>query len=246
MTIETSQLVAQLKRQLKARDLTYSNVARALKLSEGSVKRLFSTERFTLERLAQISRLAGCTVAELCLLASAAAPEIEMLTPAQEAQLVSDEKLLLVAACTLNHWPLKQILGTYLLTESEALKRLIVLDRMGLLELLPGNRVRLRVRRDFHWLPDGPIRAYFHDQGLTDFLQHPFREPGEAFEFTHAALTVAARSELDLELQRLRDKLGTLHRESTSALSKQKFGVGLLLATREWEPAAFRKLRRKP
>jgi hypothetical protein len=41
---------------------------------------------------------------------------------------------------------------------------------MRILDLLPGNRVRLNVARDFDWLPDGPFHRFFRAQGQDDFL----------------------------------------------------------------------------
>ena len=54
---ETQQLLAALKRELRVRHLTYRDVAKALGLSEPSVKRLFSSGRFTLDRLAALTGL---------------------------------------------------------------------------------------------------------------------------------------------------------------------------------------------
>ena len=51
---QSNQWVDTLKRCLKARGLTYKDVARKLKLSEASIKRLFSERSFTLQRLEQI------------------------------------------------------------------------------------------------------------------------------------------------------------------------------------------------
>ena len=64
---ETQQLLAALKRELRVRHLTYRDVAKALGLSEPSVKRLFSSGRFTLDRLAALTGLLGLTLAELTL-----------------------------------------------------------------------------------------------------------------------------------------------------------------------------------
>ena len=242
---EVVHLVGTIKRLLKARGLTYRDVAQALGLSEPSVKRLFASERFTVARLVQVAALLGYTLAELTQAAAASTPSVHGLTAAQEGQLVSDEKLLLVAVCAFNHWTLADIVAAYRLTEAEALKRLLVLDRMGVIDLLPGNRLRLRVARDFDWLPDGPIRRHFRQQGQADFLGAAFDGPDEAFEFSHAMLTAPAAAELQRELRRLRQKLAALHDESAGAPLARRRGTGLMLAVREWEPAGFSRLRRK-
>jgi hypothetical protein len=57
-------------------------------------------------------------------------------------------------------------------------------------------------------------------------------------------LTKTAQAELKAELRRLRRKLASLHEESVPASLRDKRGIGLLLAMRRWEPAAFIRLRR--
>lgn len=158
---ELRTLIATLKRLLKARDLTYRDVAAALDLSETSVKRLFSNECFTVARLESLAGLLGYTLSELVAEVGKRMNRLHALTAEQEGQLVRDDKLMLVAVCACNHWSVDDIVAVYRLNRAECLKRLHVLDRMGLIALLPGDRIRLKVARDFDWLPDGPIRRHF-------------------------------------------------------------------------------------
>lgn len=241
---ETAQLIDMLKRQLKAQGMTYRDVARALDVSETSVKRLFASGRFTLERVVEISQLLGYTLAELVQEASASAPRLRVLTEQQEALLVSDDKLLLVAVCAINYWTVEDIVSAYQVTKAECVKYLLMLDRMNVVALLPGDRIRVRVARDFDWLPGGPIRLYFHAQALGDFLDSRFDGEGETMTFSQGMLTEAASAELELELRRLRSKAAALHAESSSAPLAQKRGTSLLIAKRMWEPAGFQALRR--
>lgn len=239
---EVLQVVSTVKRLLKARGLTYRDVATALALSEASVKRVFASERFTVARLARIADLLGYTLAELMQEAAAGAPALHALDAAQEGRLVADEKLLLVTVCALNHWDIDDVVATYRLTRAEVLQRLLALERLGMLVLLPGDRVRLRVARDFDWLPDGPIRRFFASWGLPDFLAGPFE--GDAMHFVHGMLTPAARAEMARELRRLRQRLAALHEESAASPRAQRGGTAVLMAMREWEPKAFERLRR--
>ena len=243
---EQAQLVATIKRQLKSQGFTYRDAAERLKLSEPSVKRLFSSERLTVERLSQISAMLGYTMAELLQESAGAAARLRTLSEPQEAELVADMKLLLVAVCAFNHWLPDDIVAAYRLTQPECLKRLLTLDRMGVIELLPGDRIRLRVARDFDWLPEGPIRRFFVGQGLSDFLDSRFNQPGQTLDFAHGMLTVSAQAEFVVELRRLRARLAALHTESAAAPLNQRSGTGVLLAMREWEPQAFSAMRRKP
>ena len=241
---EIDQLIATLKRRLKIQGMTYRDVATALGVSEPSIKRLFASERFTLERLVEISHLLGFTLAELAQEAAVGENRLHTLSAVQENELVSDEKLLLVAVCVLNQWAIKDIVSAFNLSEAECIQRLVQLDRLRLIVLLPGNRIRLNVARDFDWQTNGPIRQYFSKQGLPDFLESPFAGEGEVMAFSHAMLTESAVLKIQKEIRKLRQKLAELHEESLSAPLGKRRGTGLLLAMREWEITAFRNLRR--
>lgn len=241
---EVTQLLTTIKRQLKLQGKTYRDVAGTLGLSEASVKRLLTSDTLGVDRLIEISNMLGFTLAELTQEAALSGTRLHTLTPAQEKELVSDTRLLLVAVCALNHWTLADILAAYRLSEAECLQKLLYLDRLQLIALMPGNRIRLNVARDFDWLPDGPIRRYFRTQGLSDFLSGQFDGPEETLAFTHGMLTESALAAMQVELRRLRARFAELHEESLAAPLPKRRGNGLLLALREWEPAGFTALRR--
>ncbi len=241
---EVTQLVGTLKRQLKLQGKTYRDVAATLGLSEPSVKRLFSSGQFSIDRLVEVCNLLGFTLAELAQEASASESRLRTLTAVQEKELVSDPMLLLVAVCALNHWSMQDMLAAYRISEAECLQRLLRLDRLHLISLLPGNRIRLNVSRDFDWLVDGPIRQYFREQGLVDFLDSRFAHADESLTFSHGMLTAAALDKLHAELRQLRQSFARLHEESLASPLPKRRGSGLLLAMREWEPAGFTRLRR--
>ena len=94
---EIKQLVSTLKRRLKIQGMTYRDLASALGMSEASVKRMFAQGRFNLERVVEISNLLGFTLAELTHEAAIGENRLHTLSEAQEKELVSDEKLLMVA-----------------------------------------------------------------------------------------------------------------------------------------------------
>src|SRR5262249_37741424 len=62
---ERTVLVAELKRALRERGLTYVAVARALSLSLATMKRLFARGDFSLQRFETVCELAGVTLREL-------------------------------------------------------------------------------------------------------------------------------------------------------------------------------------
>lgn len=244
---ETRQLLQTLKRRLKLQDKTYRDVALALDLSEASVKRLLRPNHIgglSVERLALLANLVDMTLAELTQEASHSATRLHTLNRSQEQELVSDPKLLLVAVCALNHWSYEQILAAYGLSEPECQACLLRLDKLQLITLLPGNRIRLNVARDFDWLPSGPIHQFFRSTGMQDFLASSFSEDRATLSFVHGMLTEAALEKMVLELRSLRQKFAELHQESLASPLPKRRGSGLLLALREWEPEHFAALRK--
>jgi transcriptional regulator with XRE-family HTH domain len=240
---ESRALITAYKRVARAQGIHYKDIAKALGLSEASIKRLFSQGNPTLERLGELCAVLNLSLAELVAEAGAP-PAIHRLTSAQEKELVSDPKLLLVAVCALNHWTLAEILSTYDFSEADCLKRLLRLDKLGLIALLPGNRIRLRVARDFDWLPNGPIDHFFRHQGRAEFLDASFDGPQECAIFFHGMLSVAALAQFREKLDRLRTEFAELHAGSLSAPFPQRRGIGVLMAMRAWEPQNFAALRR--
>jgi len=241
---EIEQLIATLKRQIRRQGMTYRDVAAALNVSEGSVKRTFASGRFTLERLAEVGNLLGLSLAELTQQASAEAPRLSTLTERQEKELVSDNKLLLVAVCALNHWTVADMVSAYRLSDSDCISRLVRLDRLRLIDLLPNNRIRIVAARDFDWLPGGPIQQFFLKHGQADFLASGFGAPKDALAFAHGMLTGSSVAEVQAELRKLRKKFAELHQEDLAAPMDKRRGTALLVALREWELPAFAALRR--
>lgn len=104
-------LVDALKRQLKARGITYAVLGQKIGLSEPSIKRMFAARNFTLDRLEQVLAVLEMDFAELAQ-ASADTPQlVSQLTYAQEKEIISDTKLLVVAVLALSRcrskkwWP---------------------------------------------------------------------------------------------------------------------------------------------
>lgn len=241
---EITSIVGTIKKLLKKQGITYRDLAKSLNLSEASVKRTFSAERLTLDRLGQICEVLGFTLSELTQEAAANRQNIKTLTIEQEALLVSDIKLLLTAVCALNHWKLSEIIETYQLTEAECLQKLLILDRLRILELLPGNRIRLIIDRDFAWLSNGPISEFFRVHAQPDFLSGSFVND-DSKVFIHGMLTDVAFSELEPEIDRLKVKFTELHNQSLAANLSQKRSASLLIGIRRnWEPSNFKNLRR--
>ncbi|WP_160152544.1 helix-turn-helix transcriptional regulator [Microbulbifer sp. ALW1] len=237
-------LMKTLKRELKARGVTYTEIARQLDLSESSIKRMFTGSTLSVARLESLCHIAGLDFSELVRKAAEARRGIATLSEEQEREIAVDPRLLLMAVCVLNHWTIEQILETYELSEAESVQLLARLDRLKLIELLPLNRYRLIVAKEFRWLPNGPIQQLFQKEIQPEFLGSSFSSPGEKLVFRTGMLSRVANAELMKKMDRLLQQFDELHDADSALALDERYGSSLLVALRPWELQYFSRLRR--
>lgn len=246
MSSQTHSLITALKGELKRQGRTYADCAEWLALSEASVKRLFSRGSFSLERLETICRRLGLGFSDLARLAEQQRERLVELSLEQERELVADTRRLLVAVCLLNHWQPEDILRTYRFSQIELTGLLGRLDRIGLIELLPGNRVRLAIGRDFKWRAGGPIQQFFSRHLQSEFFASDFAAPGECRIVVTGMLSESANAELIRRMRRLAAEFSDQHDQSAGLPLDQRYGTTLVLAMRPWEAKVFAAQRLSP
>ena len=241
---QVTALLKTLRRELKAQGFTYADIAVQLRLSESSIKRMFSESKLSLERLDALCQVAGLEISDLTQKMSEERNRIDMLTEQQEREVAEDSKLLLVAICVLNLWTFKEIIEAYKLTEHECVQLLAKLDRLKVIELLPLNRFRLSVANDFRWIPNGPIQRFFRTEVQPDFMKSTFSGPGEKMVFRNGMLSRGSNATMMKKVEKLVAEFKELHDEDAGLPLKERFGSSVLVAMRPWELEHFRKLRR--
>jgi DNA-binding Xre family transcriptional regulator len=232
-----------LKMHLKARGMTYADVARALSISEATVKRIFAVKNCTVERLDSLCELVQVDLAELARGMPRESRLINRLTQEQEEELMSDPALLLVAVSALQQLRAEDIIETYKLTDAQCLQLLLRLERIGILELHEKNRIRLRISRTFSWIPDGPIMRYVRSQ-TPDFFDHSFGGKGELMRLISVRVSADAQVALLRQIEQIAREYSEQHNADARLPLEQRQPVSVLLAVRSWEPALFKALRR--
>lgn len=242
---QRTQIVAELKRALRGRDITYAQVAKHLELSEASVKRLFAAGDFSLERLDRICELAGLELSELVEQAREQATPVNQLTLAQEQEVVADAKLFLMTWLVLNRWQLDDIVKTYDFTEREALRYLIKLDRLRIIELQPGNRTRVLVSRHFAWRPGGPVHNYIHQKLIKEFMAEHFRGSRAEFIFYGGVVSSGAFTQIKRALQNAVRECTEIMDRDRVVPREERSGAAFLVALRPWQFSGFSQFVRK-
>jgi len=243
---QTGPLLEALKHEMRRQGRTYVEAATVLGLSEASIKRLFSEQSFSLDRLDALCQWLGLEISDLVQLMESRQQRVTQLTEDQECELVSDTSLLLMAHSLLNHWAFEEVISTYRISELEGIRLLARLDRMGIIQMLPHNRVKLLISRNFHWRPNGPIQSFFEKHVQNEFFHSRFDGPGEARLFLTGMLSRRSNEEIRRRMEKLAMEFNLLHREDETLPLDQRFGSSLVLAMRPWEVQAFDALRREP
>ena len=242
---QSALVVERLKQELKVRGITYAQVGVAIGLSEASVKRLFSKRDLTLGRLDAICAVAHLELTDLARGIDAEERLLGALTERQEATIVADPVLILVATSALNLSTFDDILETYALEAHQLVEAFVKLDRIGFLRLLPNNRYRLLVARTFRWLPNGPIQRYFRENANA-FFDCAFDGPDEFMVLLNARLSKAHAASLIDRLQRLAKDVSEQHIDDARLPPSQRHSMSLLLAVRPWQLGFMQKLERPP
>jgi DNA-binding Xre family transcriptional regulator len=240
----TAVLIDTLKRELRARNITYGALAKHLSMSEISVKRMFSRKEFTLSRLDRICEFAGLEFSDLARGLASGDAVVSQLTYEQEKEFVQDHKLMLVALCTLNHWSCQEIVAAYDIPLAECVHLLTRLHRLKFIELLPNNAIRLLVSRAFSWMPDGPIQRFFKEQVQADFFRSRFAQDNELLLLANGALSKASTSALLGRLRKTAAEFSGMRSDDSALPRAQRTPITLLLAVRSWEPDMLRRYRR--
>lgn len=232
--LERERLLAALKQLLKERGWRYADLAAAVGVSEPTIKRILSTGRMDLDRLERICEVLEIDFFELARAASGTRQSRRLLSLRQEQALADAPRLMMVFHMLCQGWRSEAIATDYGMAHAELVQLLARLDRVGLIELLPGDRTRLRVARDFSWRDDGPVRARYLAAASQEFMQ-------DAFDAPQALLALEVRELGDASIATLRRKLERLVVEFREAADvdvslphERRRSVGMLVAMRPW------------
>ena len=242
-----TRIMTSLKALMKSRQITYSELARRLRLSEASIKRIFSRATLTLARLDDICQALEVSLSEVVRLASEqSADNPEPLTLEQETALAADPELL---ACfyLLANGRTGRELGTQLGVDERVIRRWMVrLDALHLIELRSKLRARTRAASVIAWRPDGPLRRLYESQIRQEFLQAAFARSGEALHFLSAELSDASCKVLLRKLERMAGEFRDLAELDRTVPPKDKRSVAALVAVRPWVFSMFKSLKALP
>lgn len=171
---ETQAIIQSLRRHLRREGWTARRLAAEFSIGEATAKRWLAGRGLTLDRLERLAALCRLTIAEL-------SREVEQppaglaheLTLAQERALSGDPFLAFLFMTILGGNGPDDLAGDFGMTARDMEAALVRLERLALIDRLPGGRIRPLVDRAIAWRKT-PMRALFENQMKPQFLAMDF------------------------------------------------------------------------
>lgn len=235
-TPEAKRLVSTLKRCLKIKGLTYSDLALEMNLSESTVKRLFAGNRLSMQRFERICQILELSIYDVSKMArnESDGEDPHMLSNQQEQALADDLDLLIGFHLLLNGWGFNAILDAFKWSEPELIKIFTTLDKLKLISLLTQNRVKVLTASHIRWRKDGAIKKRYQSSVLAEFLDDDFVDPARFLSFDLVELSPASVAILRRKLDRFMKDVDELAELDHSLAQNKKDNIGVLIAARPW------------
>lgn len=238
-------VIRNLKSRLRSEHITYRDMARKLGVSEPTVKRDLSRGAFTLQRLEEYCHALNVTLGELLQPPSRASLLTEF-SPEQEQALVSNPKLLVTTYLIVNDWKFSEIVSTFNITDNELIGILLKLEKLGIAEFHPPQRMRKLTARNFSWRKDGPVHQYFLKRFVPEFFSGAFDEPNDELRVINGTLSMDSLRQFRAGIDRLAAEFEQLAHHDARLPLEERSGCSAILALRAWEFSEFTRLRRAP
>lgn len=239
-----TRIASGLKLAMKARRVTYRELAQRINLSEASVKRILSRATLTLHRLDEICAALDVSLTEVLRLAGEKTGDtLESMTLEQERALAADANMFACFYLLANGRSGREIARELRADEKTVRRWMVRLDALQLIEMRTRLRAKTRAASVIAWRPDGPLRRAYEGRIRQEFLDAAFDRPGESLQFVSAELSIASYRVLVRKLERLAAEFRDLADLDRSLPARDKISVAAVLALRPWVFSFFERFR---
>lgn len=224
-----------LRAHLKARQLTYQDLAHALDLSEVSVKRMFAGGDLGLGRLEQICHFMHIEMVDLFKAIPHLRVLIRQLTQSQEAELAANPPLLTVAVCAMSFWTVQDMKRHLRLTPAQIQELLHRLDAVGFLDMQSKHQFRLLVSSNFAWITGGPIMKLVQNMS-HEYFDKPFDDDAHVLRIINVRISKAAQVRLKQRLEQIAQEYVDQSRADSHLPLTERPPLSICIAARSWIP----------
>lgn len=156
--MEFQAVLTELRKILKDRKISYKELAQKMRLSESGTKKIFAGHDCSFVRLSQICRVLGFKLSDLLDEMDRGESKRVQFTADQQKCFFKDMRLFrFFIKLAIERQSIKHIQKEFALSEKEIFKLLKRLDEIGLIQLHPGNKVKLPGLKLVKSFGEGPL-----------------------------------------------------------------------------------------
>ena len=233
---QTDLIIRALKRLLRDHGLRYSDVAIRLQVSETTVKRWFSGKSMSIGLVEELCGILDIGVAELVEFANRDHdPRLRCLREEQEKALSEDRHLSYLFYLILQGWTPQELQREYGLPEPALVQYLARLDRLRLIDLLPGNRVKLLTTRTLEWRKGGPMMQGMNRHVKRLFTAVDYLDADVLWQLEIGKLSTASRLQIAEKFRTLKIEIAHLAENDRAVPTAEKEWYGVLMVAAPFE-----------
>lgn len=244
--IKTKALLHTLRNLVKSSDQTYDSIAKKMDLSADTVKRLLSGKiPISLERVSEICEHIGIDVYELARLSKfGQKDEHPVLTLAQEKMLAEDEATFSVYYLITMGMTFDQMIAQYSYSKEQLTKIALKLEKLGILELHPNNKLKMLVYRKIRWHMNGPLHNKYMVLWATNFAKDVYQSPESFKYFFNFPLAKESKTEVLRKISKLCREIEYLSEMDLNIRNRADTSMNVLIGAHHWMPEVTRQFQR--
>ena len=230
MDYECKKIQRTLKTLMKSKKATYETMAKALKTSPATIKRRLNGEDLTLQQLRELASALEVSFYEIIELSKHVKREPHLFTPEQEKLLASDFEVKMLFRHILAGASFSQLKSQLKISEKDLRRYARELEKVGLAQLLPGDRFVSLIHYPVRWQPNGALHKAYGEMVLKNIfsrIEHEGEKAGYNKKF-ELILNDEAYSKFCEEVQAIYSRylnLSEIHMETQPDLSRIVSGI---------------------
>jgi transcriptional regulator with XRE-family HTH domain len=229
-----------LRELFRQHGLRFAEVAERLGVTERTVTRWFSADSVDTAVLQRMCGLVGIDFFTLCEIAGKRFESRPARHTIKQEQLLADNPLLTyLFAQICKGWTAQELRDDIDVPEAVLVDHLLQLDKIGLIDLLPGNEIRLKTAKDMVLIPNGP-----YARNLNRWLADVFRTPdvdeeNSVWVCDFMKLTPGSRERIERKFRALMQEASELSDADRRAHAESRQWYGLVLVVKPQDIRPF-------
>lgn len=225
-TSDTNVLLVALRRALSGAGWTQARIAAELGVGTATVKRWLHGRGLSFQTLGRLCAMAQTSLAELAESSRVAAQQADRLTLAQEEALTKDSNLSTVFFLIVNRWPPTEATEAFHIPPDQVEIHVQRLERLALIDRLPGGRLRARISPSHAW-QRAPMRRHFERYLKPLFFTMDYGDPNVIFGSEMIKLSPLGVARLREQIEAFRGEMRAIEMEDrrSSSLPAEWYAV---------------------